>query len=243
MFELIMAILIANLFKFKFSSIQSLKGMGVATLFFWILFKISPFFIFPSLFLGTTFISLKKISRPGIDPSNKSNPYNLPKSEVGRKAIVSKFNKKYHLALSEQDMNSMVSASYISLEWASEIYSMTIDYNSHYEWLGQGNSWLRIYLYVFKEQQISSVFSKQEEIVFQSFDTIFSEMCTDDKLPTEVIIQNINNRFLTIFDETTFAFAMNYMESKGKRYKYGSPVLTRMHSDIDDLAHKYSSPS
>lgn len=173
-------------------------------------------------------------------PSEVSNPYNLPKREGGRKKIISKFNKQYNLNLSSQDIQSMASGTYMSIEWASEVYSMDQKYNSFYEWLGQGNSWLRVYLYVFNVQTISPVFNKQEEIVFQSFDTIFSEMCVDDDLPTEVIIQNINNKFLTNFDESTFMLAINYMESKSKRYKYGAPVLTRMHSDIDDLARKYT---
>lgn len=170
---------------------------------------------------------------------NVSNPYDLPKREGGRKKIISKFNKKYSLNLTPQDIQTISSGTYMSLEWASEVYSMTVKYNSLYEWLGQGNSWLRVYLYVFNVQTISPVFNKQEEIVFQSFDTIFSEMCTDETLPTEVIIQNINNKFLTNFDEPTFMLAINYMESKGKRYRYGSPILTRVHSNIDDLADKY----
>lgn len=174
---------------------------------------------------------------------NISNPYNLPRRENGRKKIISKFNDRYNLTLTSQDIKNIAEATYMSIEWASEVYSMDRKYDSVYEWLGQGNSWLRVYLYVFNVQNISAVFNKQEELVFQSFNTIFSEMCTDDTLPTEVIIQNINSKYLTNFDETTFMLAINYMESKGKRYKYGAPILTRMESDIETLARKYSMPN
>lgn len=173
---------------------------------------------------------------------NVSNPYDLPRRENGRRKIISKFNDKYNLTLTSDEIRTIASATYMSIEWASEVYSMDRKYDSLYEWLGQGNSWLRIYLYVFNVQNISAVFNKQEELVFQSFNTIFSEMCVDETLPTEVIIQNINSKYLTNFDETTFMLAINYMESKGKRYKYGAPILTRMESDIENLTRKYSTP-
>ena len=169
-----------------------------------------------------------------------SNPYDLPRTEAGRKKIITKFNEKYNLTLTKQDISLISSATYMSIEWASEVYSMERKYDSLYEWLGQGNSWLRVYLYVFNVQSISPVFNKQEELVFQAFNTIFSEMCVDDTLPIEVVIQNINYKYLTNFDEATFMMAINYMESKGKRYKYGSPVLTRMSSDIENLTRKYN---
>lgn len=171
---------------------------------------------------------------------NVSNPYNLPRGENGRKKIILRFNDKYNLTLTKQDIQLIASATYMSIEWASEVYSMDRKYDSVYEWLGQGNIWLRVYLYAFNVQNISPVFNKQEELVFQSFDTIFSEMCIDDTLPTEVIIENINHKYLTNFDETSFMLAINYMESRGKRYKYGAPILTRMSSDIENLTRKYN---
>lgn len=174
--------------------------------------------------------------------NNVANPYNLPRSESGRTKIINKFNSKYDLNLSNTDINTMSSATYMSLEWASEVYAMTQKYDSIYEWLGQGNIWLRVYLYAFNIQNISPVFNKQEELVYNAFNTIFTEMCYDETLPTEVIIENINNKYMTRFDEASFLLAINYMESKGRHFKFGSPILTRVHSDIDDLAKKYQTP-
>lgn len=173
-------------------------------------------------------------------PNGKiSNPYNLPGSEKKRAVLVDKFNKKYDLNLTSNDIQTMSSATYMSIEWASEVYAMTQKYDSIYEWLGQGNIWLRVYLYAFNVQNISPVFNKQEELVFNSFNTIFNEMCVDESLPTEVIIENINNKYMTRFDEATFLLAINYMESKGIHFKFGAPILTRVSSDIEDLEKKY----
>ena len=191
--------------------------------------------------------SSKAYSQPGYSSSpfsrvksaNVSNPYNLPRTEAARSKLINKFNKKFDLNLTNTDVKTISSATYMSLEWASEVYAMEQKYDSVYEWLGQGNIWLRVYLYAFNIQNISPVFNKQEELVYNAFNTIFSEMCYDESLPTEVIIENINNKYMTRFDEASFLLAINYMEGKGRHFKFGSPVLTRVSSDVDDLVKKY----
>ncbi|MGN0165515.1 MAG: hypothetical protein ACI39R_04975 [Lachnospiraceae bacterium] len=192
-------------------------------------------------FSNTTSDAYKYSESTKAHAKNVSNPYDLPRRENGRKKIIEKFNEAYNLNLTRQDVQTIVSATYMSIEWASEVYAMNRKYDSLYEWMGQGNVWLRVYLHAFNVQNISPVFNKQEELVFQAFNAIFSEMCVDETLPTEVIISNINSKYLTNFDETSFMLAINYMESKGMRYKYGAPVLTRMSSDIENLARKYES--
>lgn len=178
-----------------------------------------------------------------INPADMSfdstTTYNLPVKQKKREKIIEKTNKKYRLSLTSAQIECIAAASYISPQWAAEVKSMEKNYNNIYEWFTSGNTWLKVYLYAFNKMDISSLFYKQEQIVYQTFDTIFSEMCIDDTLPTEVVIENINNKYLTNFDELSFMQAINYMESKGKRYRFGAPVLTKVNSEIENLQRKY----
>lgn len=172
-------------------------------------------------------------------PLDSSLSYNLPKTQRAREKIIRKFNDRYSLNLDKDDIRTIASASYFSVEWAAEISAMTRKYNSYYEWLGNGRPWLRAYISAFSNVEVVSVFSKQESYVFEAYDRIFSDICCDDNLPVEVVIENINHKYLTNFNEATFMQAMSYMESRGKTYRYGSPLLNNINYDLERLAQKY----
>ena len=168
--------------------------------------------------------------------------YNLPKRQGAREKIIKKFCKQYNISLDDNDIKTMASASYLSTDWASEIAAMRFKYNSLYEWMGSGRSWFRIYITTFNMIDVFSAFSRQEQYVFETFDRIFSDICVDDTLPVEVIVENINRKYLTNFDEVSFMQAIAYMEANGRRYHFGSPILQSVDSELDKLAKKYQEP-
>ena len=181
----------------------------------------------------------RSYSAPRFDSSLS---FNLPKRQGAREKIIKKFCKLYNISLDDNDIKTMASASYLSNEWAAEIAAMTFKYNSVYEWMGSGRSWFRIYITTFNMIDVFSAFSRQEQYVFETFDKIFTDICVDDTLPVEVIVENINRKYLTNFDEVSFMQAIAYMEANGRKYHFGSPVLTSVDSELDKLAKKYGEP-
>ncbi len=165
--------------------------------------------------------------------------FGLPSSTRKRRRIVEKFNERYELSLSRVDIDRIVDASYLSTDWAREICYMNQKYETIYSWYATVNPWLKVYLYVFQVQNISSDFAMQERIAFDAFDQVFSDACADPNVPLDVVIQRINEKYFTNFDETTFMIAYRYMESKGKRYTISFNPVINGQADIDDLLKKY----
>ncbi|MBR6274197.1 MAG: hypothetical protein IKR27_04205 [Lachnospiraceae bacterium] len=173
---------------------------------------------------------------------DSSLSFNLPKRQGAREKIIKKFCKIYNISLDDNDIKTMASASYLSNDWAAEIAAMRFKYNSVYEWMGSGRSWFRIYITTFNMIDVFSAFSRQEQYVFETFDKIFSDICVDDSLPVEVIVENINRKYLTNFDEVSFMQAIAYMEANGRKYHFGAPILQSVDSELDNLAKKYGEP-
>ena len=82
--------------------------------------------------------------------------FKLTESVSKRQKILGKFNEKYELNLSQEQMDRIVDASYMSYSWEKEIYDMTKDYGRPAEWMKCDTSWLRAYLRAFPMMNISS---------------------------------------------------------------------------------------
>ena len=167
--------------------------------------------------------------------------FGLPSSPRKRRKIVEKFNRKYALNLSGQDIENLVAGSFMSTDWAREICYMNMDYPSVHSWYGTMNPWLKAYLSAFNVLNISSDFSTQEAIVLQSFTQIFSDILgTDRVLTVQEAIRDINYKYLTNFDEATFTIALHFLEEHRQHYKVDYVSVNNSREDIDELLSKYS---
>lgn len=164
----------------------------------------------------------------------------LPASAVKRRKIVAKFNEKYELCLTDAQIQSIVNSSYMSQTWRREVEAMDRKYESMYEWFQGPTGWLRVYLYVFKVQDISSDIQLQENIVAHSFDEIFNYADECETFTIHDTIERINNHFMTTFDDATFAAAYRFLEQKGKRHVIKTHRVVRNENTVDDLESKYT---
>lgn len=164
----------------------------------------------------------------------------LPSSAVKRRKIVAKFNEKYELCLTDAQIQSIVNSSYMSQTWRREVEAMDRKYESMYEWFQGPTGWLRVYLYVFKVQDISSDIELQENIVAHSFDEIFNYADECETFTIHDTIERINNHFMTTFDDATFAAAYRFLEMKGRRHVIKTHRVVRNEDTIDELESKYT---
>lgn len=163
----------------------------------------------------------------------------LVKAVPKRYKIVEKFNKKWNLKLTDDQIKTIVDASYVSVLWEAEIMAMDKEYNSIYEWLKSDTAWLRAYLLTFNVQDVSSDFAQQREIVFQAFDQIFRETDFGAFPQKKYLLSNMNARYLTNFDDVTFMIAYRFLQSEGRDYDIGNGTIVRNEDKIETLARKY----
>ncbi len=167
----------------------------------------------------------------------------LPKSVSKRRKIVAKFNEEYDLNLTDEEIDRIVDSSYASIEWEVEIYAMSRDYDSVNEWYRGMTGFVRAYMRAFAVQQITSDFRMQEKICLDSFDQIFREIKPETYPSIDACVKAIKNRYMTMFDETTFMIAYRFLQSRGRNYQLPSAVITSSYSEIDRLKEKYDGVS
>lgn len=163
----------------------------------------------------------------------------LENSAQGRSKIIEKFNEKYSLNLTAQQIESIVSGSFHDVKWAKEILEMDKKYTSISEWYAGETSWLRAYLKVFNVQNVSSDFVLQKEICLNNFNEIFSSVDASDFSSIDECVEKINNTFFTNFDDATYMIAYRFLQENGMKYKLPSMEIVRAKNEIDDLAKKY----
>ena len=165
--------------------------------------------------------------------------FKLTESVSKRQKILSKFNEKYELNLSQEQMDRIVDASYMSYSWEKEIYDMTKDYGRPAEWMKSDTSWLRAYLRAFPMMNISSDFEMQKAIVEDAFRQILTEVPPGDFYTIDAAIEETNRRFYTLFDETTYMVMFRYMQSKGMKLSVPNGLHHAQESEADRLAREY----
>ena len=183
---------------------------------------------------------------------NNSKEYNEIKKEIKedikltesvpkRKKIVTKFNEKYDLCLTENQIDRIVEASYYSYSWLREIYDMDKTYKFASMWIEQTNDWLRTYLYVFPVMDISTDFARQEQIVEDTYYAIFKDIDPKSCYSVEDCIEKINNKYMTRFDEKTFMEAYRFLQKHHHNFKLpgADRSIIRNESEVDRLAEKY----
>lgn len=164
----------------------------------------------------------------------------LDRSVPKRVKLVTIFNKKFGLYLTESQIQTLVKVSYISDFWRVELEAMTLRYETVFEWLQGKTDWLRTYIYVFHVQEINVDLKQQEKICVHAFEQVFQYADFLGNIPMYEKVAKINSRFLTNFDDVTFMLAHRYLESKGYKHELKSQELVVNESEIDSLLEKYS---
>lgn len=170
---------------------------------------------------------------------NQGAGYKLTQSTSKRVKIVSKFNKKFGLNLTEDQIERIMNASYISYYWEKEIYDMSQDYNVQVEWLKSDTDWLRAYLMAFPVMDIASDFSVQKKIVVDAYYQIFKGITAKSYYSIDEMIKDVNNRYLVNFNEMTFMIAHKFLKQNGHDFELPRIGVTRVETDVERLAREY----
>lgn len=163
----------------------------------------------------------------------------LPQASAKRKKIVTAFNEKYQLCLTAEQVQGIVNSTYMSEIWRKEVEAMNRKYENVYEWFQGYTKWLRVYLYVFHVQEVTSDIRQQENICMYAFEEVFRYVDEFSELPLHEKIRRVNEKFYTSFDDVSFMIAYRFLESKGRSHDLGTADLVREDENLDDLLKKY----
>lgn len=156
-----------------------------------------------------------------------------------RRKIVERFNKKYHLNLTPEEIDRIVDASYMSFSWEREVYDMSQEYDIVYQWYNRDTAWLRVYLKVFPIQSVSSDFERQREICLGVFTQVFTEVNGASFATIEEYVEAINRKYMTSFDEMTFMIAYRFLQANKVYIDLPASRAIKGESDLEKLMHKY----
>jgi hypothetical protein len=163
----------------------------------------------------------------------------LTKAVPKRRKIIQKFNQKYDLYLTDEEINRIVDASYMSNCWEREILDMDQKYDTISQWYRGDSAWLRAYLHAFPVQNVTSDFESQRSICLDTFYQVFSEIDPGKYESVESCVREINHRFMTNFDDITFSVAHRFLADNGYKFELPHFDVRGVKSDIDRLKDKY----
>ena len=163
----------------------------------------------------------------------------LTKAVPKRRKIIQKFNQKYDLYLTDEEINRIVDASYMSNCWEREILDMDQKYDTISQWYRGDSAWLRAYLHAFPVQNVTSDFESQRSICLDTFYQVFSEIDPGKYESVESCVREINHRFMTNFDDITFSVAHRFLADNGYKFELPNFDVRGVKSDIDRLKDKY----
>lgn len=238
--KIVVALIILSAFG---SLVPALFSLSIG--FLVLLLSFSPFLMFG--YIVSKIFGIGKSSNKGkadktstVSRNNSTEPLTaLTKSVPKRKKIIRKFNKKYNLNLTEEEIDRIVDASYMSAAWEREIDTMQTEYSTISQWYTGNTAWLRVYLRVFPVQSISSDFARQREICFNTFSQIFDEINPSHFGSIESCIDAINTKYFASLDESTFMIVYRFLESCGRKYNLPDLGVIKNESDLDRLRRKY----
>lgn len=236
-----------------FRKVSSKLPMIIGIMIFLSVFGWVPLMLLPLLFLSAPLlmvvgfayaiykIGAKKTVKATYDERVKFNiaDSKFTKAVPKRRRIVSKFNDKYELRLTTDQIQTIVDASYVSPMWEAEIIAMDKSYNTVFEWFNSDTAWLRAYLHAFNVQEVSSDFMAQKEIVLRAFREIFSSMNFQMYSNKNDLLWDLNNKFLTRFDDVTFMIAYRFLEANGYEYDVRMGGVVRNEDEAERLSRKY----
>ena len=163
----------------------------------------------------------------------------LTKTVRKRRKIVEKMNKKYDLTLTDEEIDRIVDASYMSYCWEREIYDMDQHFDSITEWYKSDTCWLRAYIKVLPVQSISSDFERQRKICLETFQLMFDQVNPASYATIEDCVDALNTRYFCFFDEVTFMIAHRFLKAAGKEYDLPKSEVYQYESELERLKRKY----
>lgn len=163
----------------------------------------------------------------------------IPDSADGRVRIIRKFNERFALHLTDEEIEKIVNGSFQSKEWAKEIAAMKKNYAIEGEWYSGDTDWVRAYLKAFNVQNVSSDFMLQRDICVQNFNEIFANSNIESFGSVDECIAYINNRYYTNFNDSSFMVAYRFLEENGKSYKLPSMEIIKARDEMEELTAKY----
>ncbi len=181
-----------------------------------------------------------RFSQTQPDPMSRVESVILARPLAKRKKVIREFNQKYRLTLTDEEVNRIAEASYVSEGWKKETEAMTQKYDTIGQWFQGPTGWLRVYIYVFQVQNISSDFALQKQICLEALDEVIGYGCEPEGMTIEERVNRINKRYFTYFDEMSFMIAWRFLEQEGRAHKLSRPDLVRnVDEDLDELERKY----
>lgn len=165
--------------------------------------------------------------------------FDLTESNQGRMNIVNAFNRRYQLNLTHKQVRQIVSASYLSYFWRREVFDMSKEYPEIRDWQTGETDWLRVYLYVYPNVNISQDFKAQYQYVVDSYKRIFEKMDASKYLTMEDFLKEVNRRYFTFFNESMFIQVVHFMEKNGFFFRYPSGIHVENESEAEKLMKKY----
>ncbi len=211
-----------------FAGVIAFQGIGIYIVIFAVIIK------FLRMLLGKGEAPKKKARE-----KTRKRETDLTRAVPKRIKIVRKFSERYNLNLTEQEIQRIVDASYMSPNWEKEVCDMQETYDTIFEWYRGTSGWLRAYLRVFPVQNVSSDFAMQKQICLDSFERIFSENPPKQYASVDECVEDWNNKYMTAFDETTFMIAYRFLQNNKKEFEMPSVDILRNQSEIDRLKEMY----
>lgn len=156
-----------------------------------------------------------------------------------RRRVVNKFNEEYGLNLTDNQVQCIVDASYMSAGWKTELTAMNQKYENVYEWLESDTRWLRAYLYVLSIQDVSPDFEEQHRIVTSTFQEIFNYGDSLEDMSLDEKIRIINEKYFASFNRVTYMIAYRFLEYQGFRHKLDNVEAFKYQDEMDRLKGKY----
>lgn len=217
--------------------LPTLFGMSMA-----LGFSALPIYVVYKILKGIFFPDAKKEQKVTKQKRNDTIPKaeQLPNAVPKRIKIVERFNQKYDLTLTDQQIQTIVEASYVTADWEIFIHSMTKEYATIHQWYkAPVGGWLRAYIKIFNVQQISSDMQQQKNICLDSFNQIFSTIDLSTYNTPAWNINKVNNQFMTNFDDISFMIAYRFLEANGYKHNLGKVEILQTDKELSQLKNKY----
>lgn len=177
---------------------------------------------------------------PGVYDQSYTASRILPKPLVRRNRIITSFNQKFDLSLTSEEIRRIAEASYVSESWKREVEAMTFKYETEGQWFAGSTDWLRVYIYAFQLQNISTDFSMQEQICYETLDEVMAYACEIPDATVEERVRRINDRYFTRFNEMSFMIAYRFLQRKGRSYDLSRPDLVKnVDRELEEVMKKY----
>ncbi|MCD8327238.1 MAG: hypothetical protein LUC90_11355 [Lachnospiraceae bacterium] len=181
-----------------------------------------------------------RFSQTQPDPMSRVESVLLARPIAKRKKVIAEFNGRYDLTLTDAEVQRIAEASYVSEGWKREVEAMTQKYDTVGQWFQGPTGWLRVYIYVFQIQNISSDFGMQEQICIEALDEVVAYGCGPEGLSIDERVSLINKRYFTCFDEMSFMVAWRFLQQRGREHRMSGPDLVKnVDSDLEELERKY----